>query len=131
MDTKKITLQYGTIHEMIRQEGLLSNIFLKEYPATLALRLGMLQKELTPIYNDITEAVAELYKKYASKSVDANGIEKLVVLPINQKSFDDDVNKIMMQTVEVEFMPIMFEEIENLSFTPLEIVSLQLAGLLD
>lgn len=131
MDTKKITLQYGTIHEMIRQEGLLSNIFLKEYPATLALRLGMLQKELTPIYNNITEAVAELYKKYASKSVDTNGIEKLVVLPINQKSFDDDVNKIMMQTVEVEFMPIMFEEIENLSFTPLEIVSLQLAGLLD
>lgn len=131
MDTKKITLQYGTIHEMIRQEGLLSNIFLKEYPATLALRLGMLQKELTPIYSEITEAVAELYKKYASKSVDANGIEKLVVLPINQKSFDDDVNKIMMQTVEVEFMPIMFEEIENLSFTPSEIVSLQLAGLLD
>lgn len=130
MEAKKITLQYGTIHEMIRPEGLLSNIFLKEYPATLALRLGMLQKELSPIYNDITQAVAELYKKYATKSVDPNGIEKLVVLPINQKSFDDDVNKIMMQTVEVEFMPIMFAEIKNLSFTPLEIVSLQLAGLL-
>lgn len=101
-------------------------IFQKEYSATVALRLGQLYLQLAEYYhNELSPKISAIYKKYG---VEKDG--KLTIPTISQKSFEDEQNKLMEETIEVEFTPLVFTEIKQFNFTPFEIVSLLNSGLL-
>lgn len=130
MEKNMIEIQNGIVYEMIRPNGSLSGIFLKEYPATIAMRLGLLQQQMAQVGAEIEREINGVYEKYASKIKNPDGTFKYTIPEINKKKFDEETDKIINKSSMFEFEPFLFAEIKNLQFTPTDIVSMKFAGLL-
>lgn len=113
-----------TLKEVVEgQEALqkLSGMVLKGRTAFQVARLLKKLEEVLTSYNDTR---LKLIEKYAKRKEDGefelNEKNEYQFTQENMQAYIDEINKLIMEEVEIEAKPIPVEDIENLEFTPAE-----------
>ena len=92
-----------------------------------AFRIGRLLKKLEDVltsYNEVRTSLLEKYAKHKEDgSFEVNDKNEYIFEDVNV--FIEEMNKLIMEEVEVEADPIDFKSIEDVSFTPVEITLLE------
>lgn len=118
-----------TLKEVVEgQESLqkLSGMILKGRTAFQVARLLKKLEEVLTSYNDTR---LKLIEKYAKRKEDGefelNEKNEYQFTQENMQAYIDEINKLIMEEVEIEAKPIPVEDIENLEFTPAEAAFLE------
>lgn len=91
----------------------------------VARLLKKLETELTT-YNDTRMKLIEQYaKKKEDGTFEVNERNEYQFTPENMQAFVEEINKLLDESVEIDANPINLAELEDIAFTPSEMVNLE------
>jgi hypothetical protein len=116
-----------TLRDVLEGQEALQKLSNQQLPGRTAFRIGRLLKKLEDVltsYNEVRTSLLEKYAKHKEDgSFEVNDKNEYIFEDVNV--FIEEMNKLIMEEVEVEADPIDFKSIENVSFTPVEITLLE------
>lgn len=116
-----------TLRDVLEGQEALQKLSNQQLPGRTAFRIGRLLKKLEDVltsYNEVRTSLLEKYAKHKEDgSFEVNDKNEYIFEDINV--FIEEMNKLIMEEVEVEADPIDFKTIEDVSFTPVEITLLE------
>lgn len=116
-----------TLRDVLEGQEALQKLSNQQLPGRTAFRIGRLLKKLEDIltsYNEVRTSLLEKYAKHKEDgSLEVNDKNEYIFENVNV--FIEEMNKLIMEEVEVEADPIDFKSIEDISFTPVEITLLE------
>jgi hypothetical protein len=116
-----------TLRDVLEGQEALQKLSNQQLPGRTAFRIGRLLKKLEDVltsYNEVRTSLLEKYAKHKEDgSFEVNDKNEYIFEDVNV--FIEEMNKLIMEEVEVEADPIDFKSIENVNFTPVEITLLE------
>ena len=116
-----------TLRDVLEGQEALQKLSNQQLPGRTAFRIGRLLKKLEDVltsYNEVRTSLLEKYAKHKEDgSFEVNDKNEYIFEDVNV--FIEEMNKLIMEEVEVEADPIDFKSIEDVSFTPVEITLLE------
>lgn len=116
-----------TLRDVLEGQEALQKLSNQQLPGRAAFRIGRLLKKLEDVlasYNEVRTSLLEKYAKHKEDgSFEVNDKNEYIFEDVNV--FIEEMNKLIMEEVEVEADPIDFKSIENVSFTPVEVTLLE------
>lgn len=116
-----------TLRDVLEGQEALQKLSNQQLPGRTAFRIGRLLKKLEDVltsYNEVRTSLLEKYAKHKEDgSFEVNDKNEYIFEDVNV--FIEEMNKLIMEEVEVEADPIDFKSIENVSFTPVEVTLLE------
>lgn len=117
------------LRNIVESIDVLSKLAQKPMKAKLAYNVGRMLKQVENEMNSFNTTRMDLIKKYGEK--DENG--ELIVYDDNNyrvsqesvQEFNDEFNELIASTIELNANKINFEDLEELDFTPQEMVLLE------
>ena len=116
-----------TLRDVLEGQEALQKLSNQQLPGRTAFRIGRLLKKLEDVLTSYNEVRTSLLDKYAKHKEDGSFEvnDKNEYIFENVNVFIEEMNKLIMEEVEVEADPIDFKSIEDVSFTPVEITLLE------
>ncbi|MEW6096617.1 MAG: hypothetical protein AB1567_08840 [bacterium] len=111
-----------TFKELKNMESSLAKIILQELPFKLSYRLSKLAKSVKQNLDDLSELLIPLGKKYGD--ITEQGSYEIRKDPENLEKYFADLNEILNIEVEITYIPISLQEMENLKLTSLDLANL-------
>ncbi|MEW6097210.1 MAG: hypothetical protein AB1567_11930 [bacterium] len=111
-----------TFRKLKNIESSLAKIILQELPFKLSYRLSKLAKSVKQNLDDLSELLIPLGKKYGD--ITEQGIYEIRKDPENLEKYYADLNEALNIEVEITYIPVSLQELENLKLTPLDLANL-------
>lgn len=118
-----------TLRNILEGQETLQKLSNQSLKGRTAFQIGRLLKKLEEILTSYNETRMKLIEKYAKRGEDGNfelnDRNEYQFTPENMQAYVDEINKLILEEVEIEAKPIPFEDIENLEFTAAEATFLE------
>ena len=118
-----------TLRNILEGQETLQKLSNQPLKGRTAFQIGRLLKKLEEILTSYNETRMKLIEKYAKRTEDGefelNDRNEYQFTQENMQAYVDEINKLIMEEVEIEAKPIPFEDIENLEFTAAEATFLE------
>ena len=118
-----------TLRNILEGQETLQKLSNQPLKGRTAFQIGRLLKKLEEILTSYNETRMKLIEKYAKRKEDGefelNDRNEYQFTQENMQAYVDEINKLIMEEVEIEAKPIPFEDIENLEFTAAEATFLE------
>lgn len=112
------------LKEVIEGQGALQKLSGMVLKGRTAFQVARLLKKLEEVLTSYNDTRLKLIEKYAKRKEDGefelNEKNEYQFTQENMQAYMDEINKLIMEEVEIEAKPIPVEDIENLEFTPAE-----------
>ena len=118
-----------TLRDILEGQETLQKLSNQPLRGRTAFQIGRLLKKLEDVLNSYNETRMQLITKYAKKDENGeyilNDRNEYQFTQENMQTYVDEINKLIMEEVDVDAGPIKFEDIENLEFTAAETTFLE------
>ena len=118
-----------TLRNILEGQETLQKLSNQPLKGRTAFQIGRLLKKLEEVLTSYNETRMKLIEKYAKRKEDGefelNDRNEYQFTQENMQAYVDEINKLIMEEVEIEAKPIPFEDIENLEFTAAEATFLE------
>ena len=118
-----------TLRNILEGQETLQKLSNQPLKGRTAFQIGRLLKKLDEVLTSYNETRMKLIEKYAKRKEDGefelNDRNEYQFTQENMQAYVDEINKLIMEEVEIEAKPIPFEDIENLEFTAAEATFLE------
>ena len=118
-----------TLRNILEGQETLQKLSNQPLKGRTAFQVGRLLKKLEEVLNAYNETRLKLIEKYAKRKDDGefelNDKNEYQFTKENMQAYVEEINKLILEEVEIEAKPIPFEDIENLEFTAAEATFLE------
>ena len=118
-----------TLKDILEGQATLQKLSNQPLRGRTAFQIGRLLKKLEEILTSYNETRVKLIEKYAKKNDDGsfelNDKNEYQFTQENMQSYMEEINKLILEEIDVEANPIKFEDIEDLEFTATETTFLE------
>ncbi len=118
-----------TLRNILEGQETLQKLSNQPLKGRTAFQVGRLLKKLEEVLNAYNDTRLKLIEKYAKRKDDGdfelNDKNEYQFTQENMQAYVEEINKLILEEVEIEAKPIPFEDIENLEFTAAEATFLE------
>lgn len=118
-----------TLRNILEGQETLQKLSNQPLKGRTAFQVGRLLKKLEEILTSYNETRMKLIEKYAKRKDDGefelNEKNEYQFTQENMQAYVEEINKLILEEVEIEAKPIPLEDIENLEFTAAEATFLE------
>lgn len=108
--------------EILGAQDSLSKLVNAELPIKVSYRLLKLLRSCSEELKTLEEARLRLVKKYAEEKKE--GKEMMKVSKENQEKFRQEFGQLLEEEIEVDFDPILLDELGNITFSTIDLINL-------
>ncbi|MEW6096563.1 MAG: hypothetical protein AB1567_08565 [bacterium] len=119
MEIRKIQITFKKLKNI---ENSLAKVILQKLPFKLSYRLSKLAKSVKQNLDDLSEMLIPLGKRYGD--ITEQGSYEIRKDPENLEKYFADLNEILNIEVEITYIPVSLQEMENLKLTSLDLANL-------
>lgn len=118
-----------TLNDIVESQEVMRTLSTKSLRGRAAFKVARLIKKLEVELTTFNDTRVKLIEAYAKKDEDGNFVtndkNEYQFDPDNANKFVEEINKLLLEEIEIDANPILIEEIEELDFTPAEMTVLE------
>ena len=118
-----------TLKDIVDSQEIMRSLSNKPLRGRAAFKVGRLLKKLETELTVFNDTRVRLIETYAKKNEDGtyatNDKNEYQFDADNANKFVEEINKLLLETIEIDVNPILIDEIEELDFTPADMVMLE------
>jgi len=100
-----------TIKEILEMKDVLQKVIYAEVPIKTAFRISRFVKSIQIELESFEKIRMKLLQKYGEK--EENGQQISIKDPEKQKLFSDEIQKVLAENIDIDFLPVKIEELGN------------------
>lgn len=118
-----------TLKDIVESQEVMRTLSNKSLRGRVAFKVARLLKKLEAELTTFNDTRVKLIESYAKKDAEGNYItndkNEYQFDQDNANKFVEEINKLLLEELEIDANPILIEEIEDLDFTPAEMAVLE------
>ena len=118
-----------TLKDIVESQEVMRTLSSKQLRGRVAFKVARLLKKLEAELTTFNDTRIKLIETYAKKDDEGNFVtnekNEYQFDADNANKFVEEINKLLLEEIDIDANPILVDEIEELDFTPAEIVALE------
>ena len=118
-----------TLKDIVESQDVMRALSSKQLRGRVAFKVARLLKKLEAELATFNDTRIKLIETYAKKDDEGNFVtnekNEYQFDADNANKFVEEINKLLLEEIDIDANPILVDEIEELNFTPAEIVALE------
>ena len=118
-----------TLKDIVESQDVMRALSSKQLRGRVAFKVARLLKKLETELATFNDTRIKLIETYAKKDDEGNFVtnekNEYQFDADNANKFVEEINKLLLEEIDIDANPILVDEIEELNFTPAEIVALE------
>lgn len=118
-----------TLKDIVESQDVMRTLSSKQLRGRVAFKVARLLKKLEAELATFNDTRIKLIETYAKKDDEGNFVtnekNEYQFDADNANKFVEEINKLLLEEIDIDANPILVDEIEELDFTPAEIVALE------
>ncbi len=118
-----------TLKDIVESQEVMRTLSSKQLRGRAAFKVARLLKKLEAELATFNDTRIKLIETYAKKDDEGNFVtnekNEYQFDADNANKFVEEINKLLLEEIDIDANPILIDEIEELDFTPAEIVALE------